>query len=92
MRNRFLIMNPKDNTATTLEELPEGEKIQIEESLIIIINEKIRFGHKFALKDIKPGEYVLKYGQIIGKASKDIKAGDHVHVRNVKSAYMEEEH
>ena len=42
-------------------------------------------GHKYALKDIKKGETVIKYGQIIGRASTDIKEGEWVHTHNVKS-------
>ena len=64
---------------------------------IVIINEKdnvgislsgmgdIPAGHKFALKDINVGETVIKYGQIIGRATKNIKKGDWVHTHNVKS-------
>ena len=63
----------------------------------VIINEKdnvgislagednIPAGHKFALKDIKKGEYVIKYGEIIGKATADIKKGECVHTHNVRS-------
>ena len=42
-------------------------------------------GHKFALKDIKQGETVIKYGQIIGRATVNIKKGEWVHTHNVKS-------
>lgn len=42
-------------------------------------------GHKIAIKDIAKGEYVIKYGEIIGRASADIKKGDWVHSHNVKS-------
>lgn len=42
-------------------------------------------GHKYALRDIKNGENVIKYGQPIGHATEDIKAGDHVHTHNVKT-------
>jgi (2R)-sulfolactate sulfo-lyase subunit alpha len=45
----------------------------------------VPIGHKVALKDIKAGETVYKYGQDIGKAVADIKKGDHVHVHNVKT-------
>lgn len=63
----------------------------------IIINEKdnvgvsltgkgeIPAGHKFALRDISAGEYVIKYGEIIGKATENIKKGAWVHTHNVKS-------
>lgn len=46
-------------------------------------------GHKVALRDIPQGEHVYKYGQSIGLASKDIHAGEHVHVHNL--AYVEED-
>ncbi len=63
----------------------------------VIINEKdnvgitlvgqgeIPAGHKFALRDIKKDEYVIKYGEIIGRATQDIKKGEWVHTHNVKS-------
>ena len=46
---------------------------------------EIPAGHKFALRDISAGEYVIKYGEIIGKATADIKKGEWVHTHNVKS-------
>ena len=46
-------------------------------------------GHKIALKDIKAGEKVIKYGFPIGVASSDIKKGDWVHVHNVKTLLSE---
>ena len=42
-------------------------------------------GHKYALCDIKKGENVIKYGNPIGHATKDIKAGEHVHSHNLKT-------
>ncbi len=43
-------------------------------------------GHKYALRDIKAGEQVIKYGFPIGVASTDIKADEHVHSHNLKTA------
>ena len=42
-------------------------------------------GHKYARCDIKNGENIIKYGQPIGHATKDIKKGDHVHSHNMKT-------
>ena len=42
-------------------------------------------GHKYALKDIKAGENVIKYGNPIGHATEDISKGEHVHSHNVKT-------
>lgn len=43
----------------------------------------IPFGHKAALRDIAAGEAVRKYGVVIGHATEDIAAGEHVHVHNL---------
>lgn len=40
-------------------------------------------GHKYALRDITKGENVIKYGNPIGHATADIKAGEHVHTHNL---------
>ena len=42
-------------------------------------------GHKYALRDIKCGENIIKYGNPIGHAICDIKAGEHVHTHNTKT-------
>lgn len=42
-------------------------------------------GHKYALRDIKCGEDIIKYGNPIGHATCDIKQGEHVHTHNVKT-------
>ena len=42
-------------------------------------------GHKYALRDIKCGEDIIKYGNPIGHAVCDIKKGEHVHTHNVKT-------
>ena len=41
-------------------------------------------GHKIAIEPIAAGEPIRKYNQIIGFATVDIAAGDHVHVHNVE--------
>jgi (2R)-sulfolactate sulfo-lyase subunit alpha len=45
----------------------------------------IPLGHKIALKDFKVGDSVNKYGNDIGRVVADIKAGDHVHIQNLKT-------
>lgn len=47
--------------------------------------ENILAGHKYALREIKKGEYIVKYGEIIGRATADIGQGEWVHTHNVKS-------
>lgn len=46
-------------------------------------------GHKYAKRDIKIGEEIIKYGQPIGIAQTNIKKGEHVHSHNLKTALGE---
>ena len=48
-------------------------------------NEQIPAGHKYALRSINKDEYVIKYGEIIGRATQEIAQGEWVHTHNVKS-------
>ena len=45
----------------------------------------IPIGHKVALRDMQPGDTVLKYGIDMGKVVAPIQAGDHAHVQNIKT-------
>jgi altronate dehydratase small subunit len=85
---RAIIMDPKDNVATLLSDVDKKEMVQArlgEKSMEEQIKEPIRFGHKFSLNRIYKGENVVKYGEIIGRAIRDIEKGYHVHVHNVES-------
>lgn len=42
-------------------------------------------GHKYALRDIRAGEPIIKYGSPIGHATQDIARGEHVHSHNLKT-------
>lgn len=39
-------------------------------------------GHKFALRDHAVGDAIVKYGQVMGQATVQIRAGEHVHTQN----------
>nr|MDO8083177.1 UxaA family hydrolase [Candidatus Sigynarchaeum springense] len=87
MERKFLIMDPKDNVATALVNIAKGESVQIDDALMITINKNIDMGHKFAIKPIKKDELVIKYGEVIGQAKRDIQPGDWVH-SNIRSPYI----
>jgi altronate hydrolase len=52
----------------------------------VTATERIPPGHKVAVREIKEGEPIRKYNQIIGFATKSISAGEHVHVHNLGMA------
>ena len=45
----------------------------------------IPIGHKLAIKAMKAGDTVIKYGTEIGKVVEDIDTGEHAHVHNIKT-------
>ena len=45
----------------------------------------IPIGHKLAIKDLKNGDTVIKYGVDIGRTVAPIRTGEHLHVHNVKT-------
>ncbi len=90
MNKEILIIHPKDNVATALKEIPEGTEIIFEKNgkkISIKANMNIPIYHKIALQDFKIGDIITKYGEVIGIARKDIKQGDHVHQKNIKSTF-----
>ena len=48
-------------------------------------SETVPAGHKYALRAIAEGEAVIKYGEIIGRATQNIAKGEWVHTHNVRS-------
>jgi len=91
MKNSYIVMNSEDSCATSLAEIPKDAKIEIKDKNLININQDIPFGHKFAIKDIKKGDLVKKYGEIIGIATQDINLGDWIHTHNITSYYLKME-
>ncbi len=82
-----LLLNSKDNVATAVIQLESGQSITVKNganNIYIDLIHAIPFGHKFALRDIEPGEKIIKYGEVIGQATAKINLGEHVHVHNVE--------
>ena len=83
--NAALVISARDNVATALEPLEPGRTVAFGNGSVVV-TEAIPRGHKLALRDIRAGEAVVKYGSPIGTASADIRTGAHVHTHNVASA------
>lgn len=82
-RRQFITIDSQDNVATAIVDLKAGDRMKNEAHVVVLASD-IAFGHKFALTDIPEGEYVIKYGAPIGRATALIRSGDHVHVHNVQ--------
>ncbi len=81
----LIVMDVRDNVATAVEDLCAGGKVPLPGGGEVKLVEDVPFGHKVALLDIERGDIVVKYGQSIGLATRDIRRGEHVHVHNVES-------
>jgi altronate dehydratase small subunit len=49
------------------------------------MKESIEYGHKFAVIDISKGSDIIKYGEVMGRATAHIPQGTHAHVHNIES-------
>jgi altronate dehydratase small subunit len=88
MKRDAIVISENDSVATALRDLAAGETAVVGIGLgtvSVVVAEPIAFGHKFALRAIARGENVLKYGEVIGRATADIAAGAHAHVQNIES-------
>ena len=77
-------LRPEDNIAVATRNLPAGATLLLT-GMTATLDRSVGLGHKIALTDIKKGQAVYKYGQIIGFASQPILAGEHVHTHNVSA-------
>ena len=88
---QFLVHSPEDNVGVVVvEDLKAGTKMQgvvteTDTTTDAVANHDIPIGHKVALKDLKKGDTVIKYGADVGKVVADAKRGDHIHVQNMKT-------
>ncbi|MDD3946340.1 MAG: altronate dehydratase family protein [Clostridia bacterium] len=60
----------------------DNVKVALEQGLVPM-------GHKIARFSIKKGEYIIKYGEVIGKATCDIAEGEWVHTHNMATCLNE---
>ena len=81
----FIKINREDNVAVALRPIAKGETLNIQ-GISVTTLEEIPQGHKVAVKSIRSGESVIKYGFRIGNAKEDIAPGQWIHVHNVKTA------
>lgn len=86
--NQCLKLNSDDNVAMAIKDIAPGD--QLVQGLACL--DRIPAGHKVALRAIEAGELILKYGQPICRASRQIAAGEHVHTHNTAMAERAKEY
>jgi len=87
---KFIVHDKSDNVGVAIEDLRAGEEVvgvYLSESSLITIKvlNEVPLGHKIALTDLRAGDKIVKYGEVIGIATRDIRKGEHVHIHNIRS-------
>ncbi len=78
----LILLHPADTVAVARVAIAPGVEVRAGDCVVRALD-PIGPGHKIALRDIRQGEAVLRYGEVIGRAREDIAAGRHVHTHNL---------
>ena len=82
-----MIVEPVDNVVVAIAPEKKGETVTYKcagEEKRLTAAEDITIYHKLAACDIANGQPIVKYGEHIGLAARDITAGEHVHCHNLE--------
>ena len=80
----FIKIHENDNVAVALDTIPRNEAVVVD-GVTVVTQMEIPAGHKFALKDLKAGTPVIKYGFSIGNTTADVMTGEWIHTHNLKT-------
>lgn len=80
----YLQVHTNDNVIVALKDYDVGDHLSFGKETVLL-REPVETGHKIAVRPIKRGENVVKYGYPIGQATEDIAVGNWVHTHNVQT-------
>jgi (2R)-sulfolactate sulfo-lyase subunit alpha len=90
MPHNVLMHEEQDDVAVAVVDLKPGDQasaVTLEGKPVgtVKVLESVPLGHKIAMRPMAEGHKVIKYRRPIGKASRAIAAGAHVHTHNLKT-------
>jgi len=85
MVTRILKIHPNDNVLVALQNLAKGETV-IYDGQEYILQDDIPAKHKFFMQDMNPGDHIMMYGVLVGKAQHFILKGGLMDTENTKHA------
>lgn len=88
---RLFQIDTRDNVAVAFSRLETGTMAVSGDGAPFAVLEQISTGHKVALEDLSSGQNVIKYGAVIGIASRDITKGELVHTDNIHTALSDQQ-
>lgn len=84
-KQRILQVNPGDNVLVALTDLSKGEELSFN-GITYILTEDIAAKHKFFMQDLQPGDAIMMYGVLVGKAQVAVTKGSRMSTENTKHA------
>lgn len=84
-KQRILQVNPGDNVLVALTDLSKGEELSFN-GVTYILTEDIAAKHKFFMQDLQPGDGIIMYGVLVGKAQVAVAKGSRMSTENTKHA------
>ena len=85
MKQNVLKVHPNDNVIVALRSLAKGEIVSFNGDNYIL-QDNVPAKHKFFVHDVNPGDAVIMYGVLVGKAQNFIPRGALMSTANVKHA------
>jgi altronate hydrolase len=85
MKQKVMKIHPADNVLVALTDLAVNEEVEYNGDAYTIIN-RVPAKHKFVIKDMQPGDEIIMYGVLVGKAETEIPKGGRITTSNVKHA------
>jgi len=87
----YIKIDPRDNVIVALTDLPEGTVLELEEASqthdrLLVVQEDVPAKHKIFMQDMLPGDEVLMYGVLVGKAICFIPKGGLMSIENTRHA------
>ena len=85
-----LKVHDRDTVATLFADgVQAGDEVEVRDrkgqAQRVVVLDAIPYGHKIALEDMAAGQAIVKYGEELGRATRAIRRGEHVHVHNLES-------
>ena len=84
MERDFIRIHPNDDVAVALRDIAKNTEVEAAGKRFVALDD-IPMGHKMALRDLRAGENVRKYGSPIGHLTQDAPAGSWLHSHNVQT-------
>ena len=91
MATDFIVHGKADTVGVVVvEDVQPGKEVsgwimETDETIGFKSLDTVPLGHKIALRDMKVGDTVLKYGHDVGRIVADVGQGYNVHVHNLKT-------